>query len=665
MNGNSNTATRRIRAVPRWHTLALPSAEIELRPDIPDALSNGTIPVDKLTAPLLVNAPLWDQAGSGDTYWLLLITPGEEPKVVDTLELVDPIPPIIPLHIPVDILASLAEGVHFVRFAVYTIGFDLLPSLEYIMVIDRSAPGGPILPAIVFDPDIEENGLTLEKLLAMPDQKLHGTVPNYQGAATGDVISLKMRLRPDGPEVEAGTVIVSDPRQQILVTYDRDTLERIDGWGTVDFYYYLADEAGNRAPNPAPPKPITMWIKGGPVVILPPLIPGFDTDGVVTDVDARPYLLVRIPAYEPEPRVGDRFIVHVGNRALETPPLEAGDIGNDPVLDVEFPYQNLFQSADEPLDDVFDVDVWYDIVRSGVSVAGPPKHIEFNLEISGGIDPDPYTPENEALGRASIEGASGGPVNIVKPGDTLLDAIVTVPWLNQRTPPQPSFKAGDEIQLYLDSDKAGQAYRVTDNDVRNGDDLKLTMPSADMLTHVGTPGLWYEATRVLMTVPPQSVTAIAPTQRITIQSLDDLPGGGKPLLPAKWLAGLRHDPAQIKWDDIDNDDGTNLRLYAYTNIIAGDTLSIAFEGHKETDPRSDPIPGTLHELVYTILPGDLLEKEDDSVNPPVKARYIDIHIPRAKLEPIEYGSATFDYTAQNTSGPTKADRSWIYVVSRH
>ncbi|KAF1007344.1 MAG: hypothetical protein GAK28_01983 [Luteibacter sp.] len=665
--------TRKVVATPRTYSVAFPSAEIGLRPDVPDALPDGTIPVDKLTAPLLVNAPLWDQAYAGDTYWLLLITPGKDPKVVDTRLLEDPLPDVVPLHIPVDELENLAEGQHFLRFAIYTTGFDLLPSLEFVIIIDRTPPGGDVLPAIVFDRDIEEKGLTLAKLLAMPGQKLRGIVPNYANGSRGDVLALKMRLRPDGPEVDAGTFVVADPDREIVVEYDRATLERIDGWGTVDFYFYLSDSAGNRRPDPSVAKPIAMWIKGGPDLLLPPLIPGFDTDGIVTDPDARPYLRIRIPAYEPLPLAGDRFIVHVGNQSMETPPLEPGDIGNDPVLDVDYPYRRLFQSTSEPLDEVFDVDVWYDVVRGGVEVPSPAKHVDFDLGIPGGVDPDPGTPENEALGKAWIQGASGGPINVVKPGDTLVDATVTVPWLNTRTPPGPSFKEGDTIQLYLDRDRVGTPYQVTAQDVIDGVDLTLVMPSDDMQRHTGTPDLWYEVTRVLGTMPPQPVTVAAPRQSITLQALTDLPGEGKPLTPAKWLAPTRRPDAdipEIRQEDVLEDRGTYLRIYRYANMAVGDRVDMLFEGHDGLNPSNPVLPGTQHEQTYIVTETDLVEKDDDSEQPPVKAVYIDMHVPIEHFYPFEhFGSATFLYEVTNDAGTGFSERDdirkyYIYVAIR-
>lgn len=664
------SATRRVRATPRLYRMAIPFDNLDLRPDIPDALPNGKIPIDKLTTPLLVNAPLWDKALPGDAYHLLLITPGSDPRFVDVLTLTAPLSDPVPLHVPVDELANLDDGLHMVVFGILTPAFDWLVSREFIMEIDRSAPGGPLLPAIVFDRDIEENGLTLAKLIGMPNEELVGRIPNYDGIAIGDVIYLKMKLRPDGPEIDAGTLVVTRPHDEIFVRYDRVTLERITSWGIVDFYYYVVDEAGNAAPDPSVDKPIAMWITGAPSLLLPPLIPGFDVDGIVTDPDARPYLLVRIPAYEPEPLIGDYFIVHVGNQALQTPPIQAGDIGNDPVLDVEFPYASLFQSSVPPISDIFDVDVWYDVVRGGLSSPSPAKHVYFNLSIPGGPDPDPGTPINEALGTPWIQGASGGPINIIPPGDTRVDAVVTIPWFNTLIPPSPSFIAGDRIQLYLDATPAGVPYLVTAQDERDATNLELPMPAAAMQAHIGTPDLWYDVSRTLSTVPPQVVTVQSPRQEIAVLSDDDLPGGGE-LTKAIWLAAIRHQPPQqIDYNDVVRDDGTFVRIHLYDNAAVDDRLDWQFLGYRTTTPGADPIEGTRHVESYVLVSDDLIPKEDDSVVPPGKTRFVDVHVPRNKFEPenddpIDYGSATFDYSATNDAGKAVAVQAWTYVAMRH
>lgn len=89
-----------------------------------------------------------------------------------------------------------------------------------------------------------------------------------------------------------------------------------------------------------------------------------------------------------------------------------------------------------------------------------------------------------------------------------------------------------------------------------------------------------------------------------------------------------------------------------------------FQGYDSITPPGNPVPESRFVFSYTIEPGDLIPKRDDTVRPPGDAVFIDILVPTANLLPIVYGRATFDYGVTNAAGSANAEQSWIYISVR-
>ncbi|WP_291777908.1 hypothetical protein [Luteibacter sp.] len=128
--------------LPTPEGLGIPSAlPVDLTPDIPDTLDDGTIPTTKLNEPLLVNAPLWDEAKTGDTYLLMVTPAGGLSEEVDDVVLTELLPDPIKLYIPPEVLNRLPDGRHDVRFDIMTTpGFDLIEANTVSVRIDRTMP---------------------------------------------------------------------------------------------------------------------------------------------------------------------------------------------------------------------------------------------------------------------------------------------------------------------------------------------------------------------------------------------------------------------------------------------------------------------------------------------------------------------------------------------
>lgn len=265
---------------------------------------------------------------------------------------------------------------------------------------------------------------------------------------------------------------------------------------------------------------------------------------------------------------------------------------------------------------------------------------------------------NWNLRAPSVSARNGqGPTNLI-PADALdVDALATIPGMSVTEPPVPIFRAGDEIQLYWDNTPVGDPVQVP----AAGADLSIVVPSTVLKTHSpGVWNVWYEARRSTA-LPP---SARSPGQPVEVKAAGGLlPGDGRPLRAAKWLAPARRpdDPArQILPSDVALDKGTKLRIYQYTNMAPGDRLDMSFEGHEELDPRSRVLPGTPYSHTYFVTANDLIEKVDDSVRPPVSAVFIDVHVPELYFSPFQkFGSATFEYEVTNAAGQGFSERNFI------
>lgn len=650
------------------------SEQLDLPTEIPAALADARIPRSAMLTDLDITTPIWKTGTGtkvGDVY--LLYVNGElfDETGIAVADLTED-PFVYPY--PKSAMDLIPEGSNVTlqfQLSLLTIPGELeYLSLPYVAFFDKQAPGGAILPPIAFDEDLVRNGLTLAKLLTMPNQELPGLIPNYEYQDEYDTIELFMKLRDGGVEIPAGK-IPSSRSDEIAVTFPRETLEKIQGVGTVDFYYYVTDEVGNKA-GPSPFSPLDLLIDGAPETIPAPLVPGFDDDAapavkLVIDPDARPTLLIRIPAYDPPPLVGDSFVVRVGTHSVTAGPLKASDIGNDPVLDVAFPYNLLFPDpvgGAEP-NPIFTADVSYDVVRAGFLSPSEVKSVDFDLSLAGGVDPlpdpdpgiDPPLPPNpnDNLDLPVLTGKSGAE-NDLPPDDVAQDATGTIPWLNLGTPKAPALQVGDVVQLYIGGDKVGPAHTVVATDAAPGVDI--TIPTADLEAHSGTGKLWYSVVRTLAS--GDEVTAESGPQTINLQSTGSLPGGGT-LFEATFIEGVSKRTYAINLEDARSGGGCPVRIRLdQANLSVGNTITWSFKGvvtDGVTPPEDLPaIPRTEVTNTHDISKEDMVPREDATLpKPPGKPipatrPFTDILVATQYILPCTDKSGVFIYNIKNENG---------------
>jgi len=204
-------------------------------PVIPAALMNGIIPIIYISKPVTVEFKVWPGARPGYTYQLCFNEQlvGPKKQILDT----DAADDLLTLEIPPELLL---EGSHSVAYEVENpVNMTIEHSASKPILIDRTAPGAPVLAPIIFPVQIQ-NGLTSGELESLGNV-LSGTVAGYKGMEEGDVIRTYWNNIP-GPLA----VVTRDDMglKRVMVDFIRPFLEMI-GDIQAPVHYTVTDLAGN------------------------------------------------------------------------------------------------------------------------------------------------------------------------------------------------------------------------------------------------------------------------------------------------------------------------------------------------------------------------------------------------------------------------------------
>jgi hypothetical protein len=449
---------------------------------------------------------------------------------------------------------------------------------------DYTKPGLPFLGHLVFSDDVNANGVTEAALLGTgADAYLPARVPGYTG------------LDPDGGDTITGMVgLMQETVDAIHVGpgelelhFKRDFIVQLDD-GAIPFSYFVTDRAGNIS-DPAEPVVLQVLLKGAIGDLATPSIPAYDDDDdsagvakLIDEADARASggLSVVIPANS-NIKAGDTIMVTWG--AIDVGPSSIADPAGDPLATIGVPYaaiSDAWNTDSGGADKIQTLDVSYRILRNGISAGTPdtPATVAVNLHQAGGEDPDPETPENENLGKPSLVSASGQS-NLIPPADFEKDATLTVPWFRTDAPTIAAFIAGDVVTVrYGASDLASRT--ITAQDVTDAKNLTVTLPSATIVAEGSGPAipLRFSVTRKLAAGGPN--TSTSPIQSVKVSGVDELPGGGKPLVALTVPEAVGADPDPSRPDRLiigraQGKDGTNFVIPAYVNQDPADAINVS------------------------------------------------------------------------------------------
>jgi len=251
------------------------------------------------------------------------------------------------------------------------------------------------------------------------------------------------------------------------------------------------------------------------------------------------------------------------------------------VFTLNVPYAAVALSGDG------DVDLHYEVRRNELAVGSSLRlSVNVNLTLAGPQDPDPETPENEALDLPIIRGTSGNPNNednVIDEDDFLLEATAVIGWKDE-------FAISDRISLYWGSQTTPVVYTLRSSDIDR--DLLLTIPN-ELMAAEGTG----DAIKVAYTVTHAGNpnTSRSAAQNVIVRSQGELPGGPDGLLRPVFTNANQYNAIS----PVNSPDGTPVFIPAYINADKYPRVSVVFHGYNRANGDT-PVPGGSVEFTHVL-----------------------------------------------------------------
>jgi len=622
----------------------------------------GLLPASAANRDIAVEIPYPDFIGEGDKVTLYL---NDTAYPVEAIGATDQRPRTTRM-LPNSAANLIAEGSHTVTVQLVDfIGttFNGVPAQP--LRIDRTPPGGEFLPQIEFDKDAVEHGVTHPSLIG---GYLLAKVPDWFGMEDFDIIEPYYTQNPlTGIQLTISSAYTQIPAggasKDVEVKIPAAALTAI-GDGPVWFGVVLRDQAGNASGPRLQQVPLTLILKGAPVDrdLSAPIIALFDDGKLIDEADARHPVEVQIPGFV-KAKGGDTIVFYLGNAHTQPIPIDADEIGDSPILSFDLSYA-LFQEAGDGAKQ-YSADAYYKLYRGTALLATSPRPnlIEVDITTPGGTDPNPETPENENLRRATAQGASGT-VNHITQEDISKNATVFVPWyaVNEASENVEYFKDGDTVSVQWGNRALAATHNINQTDLTNKIDLELIATSAEMIERGGgNIQVSYTVSRKQQTGPVNA--SLSPVQSVVVISTALLPGGLSGLDAGKFTEENEYEA--LNREAVVSDGGTPWRLIlAYENVAEGDAISLTLQGYYELNGSGDETPNTTLTLNYTVVATDLPENNGG------RSQHHDFLIETAYFAgkwdrfPTGRGSVTANYTIRNVYGfATARPQSVIVAVT--
>ena len=631
---------------------------------IPDAIPGhpqNLIPASRNDSPFKISIPNHPSIIDGDLVRLIL---DNVPIDVASVE-----PAEVGTGYIREFPADLAHGVHQVTYELEDAGGNVIrgnPSIH--LRIDREAPGGELMPRLIFAEDVIREGVTLDKLVAGTSGGLVLTVllPDYYGMEDGDVVKPHYRAVPGGGEM----LIVSAQKAvppggaglDLELEIPLAELQTMND-GVRYFGYTLTDVAGNLSSGRADDVAVGILVSDAPVdgdLDLPD-IALFSDDGLISEADARTPVHVKIPEI-PKAAAGDEVIFYLGTSSTPRLRINTPDLGNPFVLEFDLPYAFVANGGGTGAPQQYTAQGYYEIYRGPAKMAtSGPNPVPVDITIPAGPDIDPSTPENDLLRVVTVE-ADSGAVDIIDNADLQHNAKVLVPYFadSTATPPVDSdyLQADDVITVYWGGTALAERKTILAGDTTAKIPLEITATSAEMKAiGPGVKAVHYTVARTTSGTPSVINEALSFAKDVQVISLDLLPGGPGGL-PAGEFTERRL--AQNSLNKAQLQDGTPFRvLLDYENVAERDKISLTLQGYEGFTGAGTETPNTKLELDYTLT-------RDDIQLPGGPVKHHDFQIPASYFskkwvnEPVGQGSVTAVYSIENAYG-TGAPSASVFV----
>lgn len=631
MSTTRSSPTVNARAVARVPDPGLPKAQIEGIFPV-----TNKIPVALADSGVTVLIPYWPDATAG--HLLRLTVNGNEtvnivgvPHPITATEAGDPTT-IFRLSLPV--ANTAAEGTLLVSYrdTTRTSANPIWPVAGTVLVVDRTAPGGEVLPIL-----LNADGTQIIRVLTAGDlvsDQFETLVADYDGIELND--SIVPFVIGEGETTETpfpgSEEIVDDDEvhtNKVRLFFKKADLAQF-GDGTHGFGYRVTDQPGNVSVR-SPVANIQVVLFDVPGNLLPPIVPAYldgagAGDGVVNYDDARVGVVVQIPAYV-TPHIGDIIQVNWGGQLTSTYSLLDTDITEDPVTTFTLLLKTVTDAGSNST-----LPVFYTVTRNGQSLPSPTLPVNVDLSVAGGPDPERF------LRPITVLGASGQ-VDLIDENDYGQDARANIPGQTNNVPPVNSFISDDVVTVLWDGVEVLPGYTVLATDV--GRNLPLPIP-ANIITTKG-PGLkkvTYTIRRELQPPynPPQYSTGSPLDTDVEVRSAGAYPNDGNPL-PEPVYRVVNGDGII---DLISAANGAPVRCRVdVSNVAALDNISLTFRGFEFDSPTVE-IPAARYQYDDKLTDQDMING------------HYDFLIPRENLRLLCQGYGRVEYILENNAGPTNS-----------
>ncbi|MEH3828174.1 hypothetical protein [Enterobacter roggenkampii] len=544
-----------------------------------------------------------------------------------------------PKTVHIEPVILLTPGLHKVRYEFERVsGGPTIPSDTIDIVIDRRQPGGGALPlALVFPDNLAQTGITPDYLDSHGDQVI-ATVPDSPGFILEEGMAVHAYVR-GANSSELGPVIVfltadDVSNRTIPVTFNRAIIEAAGEGNAVWDYYFVSRNGYNSAR--APKASVAIYLQPVPSDLPAPRVPLFDDDNVIDLADADTPVEIEIDAFK-NWDARDRLIATWGSVPLPEVPYNGGIF---PVV-IKVSRGVVYTVGNGT------VGVQYTVYRGNAPFRSPVTNVVVDVKHPGPIDPNPETPENEALVRADVFGGSGNnPVNTLRPDDLGLDARVVVPFYDEAV-------AGEIITLYWGRPAAREkvtSRAITQAEIDAAAFGDFTVPSA-IVDATGTNRqlpVWYTLERAATNPPANAVKA----PDTIVDALLSKPGG--PDDPEAPFFPEANEKGWLQYETTIN--GAKVTAPVYVNMQKNDTVQVSWQ----TYASQNAAPGT------EIVGGDW-KSDPITVNEPELANGVTVTVPYSVIEVINdvvddfIGSAVATYEVIQNGGSYTSQDGYVPI----
>jgi hypothetical protein len=518
-------------------------------PDIPSAFHDddtpGLLPIELLSAPVIIEFKVWDAAKPGFTYQLVWDgnNEGTDYKIDESHRPGD----LLTLEVPMELLT---EGRHSVAYKTFNpVSLVANYSKAFGVYIDKTPPGSPELAAVQFPREVE-GGLTAAELEALGGT-LVAHIAGYTGMAKHDSI----RIYWGDIELPAVTVDQDDMGlDKVLIAFDREFLETV-GEDEQLVKYKVYDRAGNVSID-SNVATVQVNLKEIPTDFPAPIIdPGVGS--LIDYTEAQIGVQIQIPAYTNPAALDLVQIYWSENYPMVPVSVPPGNEGDSIVLTLKIPFETINQMP------TGDIDVSYEVSRGGKIVG---------RSLSSSISVFLTLPVAYPLDKLTVQGTSADNPNtadnFIDEDDYELNSQGIVKWHDD-------FQVNDDLNLFWGTQKKQQWYQIKSSD---------TVAQIDLLIPIDNQIMQLQGTGIDIPVNFTVTRAGNPNasksdpQIITVRSKGELPGGSEGLDGPAFKLNAAGVIAPIL-----NPDGAEIYVPPYINIATGQQLTLTFNGFDESN----------------------------------------------------------------------------------